>query len=39
MDSRSRLQELLPKLVLAPSFLIVLVFVYGFIAYTGYLSL
>ena len=39
MDSRSRLQELLPKLVLAPSFLIVLVFVYGFIAYTGLLSL
>ena len=38
MDSRSRLQELLPKLVLAPSFLIVLVFVYGFIAYTGLLS-
>jgi len=39
MDSRSRLQELLPKLVLAPSFIIVLVFVYGFIAYTGFLSL
>jgi glucose/mannose transport system permease protein len=39
MDSRSRLQELLPKLVLAPSFLIVLVFVYGFIAYTGFLSM
>ncbi|MGQ3211323.1 carbohydrate ABC transporter permease [Shinella sp.] len=39
MDSRNRLQELLPKLVLAPSFLIVLVFVYGFIAYTGFLSL
>ena len=39
MDSRARLQELLPKLVLAPSFLIVLVFVYGFIAYTGVLSL
>ncbi|HXV30154.1 MAG TPA: sugar ABC transporter permease [Sinorhizobium sp.] len=38
MDSRTRLQELLPKLVLAPSFLIVLVFVYGFIAYTGFLS-
>ena len=32
------LQELLPKLVLAPSFAIVLIFVYGFIAYTGYLS-
>ncbi|ACP27037.1 binding-protein-dependent transport systems inner membrane component [Sinorhizobium fredii NGR234] len=39
MDSRTRLQELLPKLVLAPSFLIVLVFVYGFIVYTGFLSL
>lgn len=39
MNSRSRLQELLPKLVLAPSFLIILIFVYGFIAYTGYLSL
>jgi glucose/mannose transport system permease protein len=38
MDSRSRLQDLVPKLVLAPSFLIVIVFVYGFIAYTGYLS-
>ena len=39
MDSRSRLQDLVPKLVLAPSFLIVLVFVYGFIVYTGFLSL
>ncbi|ATN37658.1 sugar ABC transporter permease [Rhizobium daejeonense] len=39
MDSRSRLQELLPKLVLAPSFVVILLFVYGFIAYTGYLSL
>lgn len=39
MNSRSRLQELLPKLVVAPSFFIILIFVYGFIAYTGYLSL
>lgn len=39
MDSRSRLQDLLPRIVVAPSFLIILVFVYGFIAYTGYLSL
>jgi len=33
-----RLQQWLPRLVLAPSFLLVLVFVYGFILYTGYLS-
>ncbi len=39
MSSRSRLQEVLPKLVLAPSFVVILIFVYGFIAYTGYLSL
>ncbi len=39
MDNRSRLQDLIPKLVLAPSFLIVLIFVYGFIAYTGFLSM
>jgi glucose/mannose transport system permease protein len=39
MDSRSRLQDLLPRIVVAPSFLIILIFVYGFIAYTGYLSL
>jgi glucose/mannose transport system permease protein len=39
MDSRSRIQGLLPKLVLAPSFVIILVFVYGFILYTGILSL
>ena len=31
-------RTLCQKLVLAPSFLIVIVFVYGFIAYTGYLS-
>jgi len=39
MNSRNRLQELLPKFVLAPSFVIILIFVYGFIAYTGFLSL
>lgn len=39
MDSRSRLQDLLPRIVVAPSFLVILIFVYGFIAYTGFLSL
>lgn len=34
-----RLQAWLPRLVLAPSFLLILLFVYGFIAYTGYLSM
>ena len=33
-----RLQVLLPKLVLSPSVFLVLLFVYGFIAFTGYLS-
>ena len=32
-------QHLLPRIVLAPSFFIILIFVYGFIIYTGYLSL
>ncbi len=36
---RARLQELLPKLVLAPSFALILLFVYGFILFTGVLSL
>jgi len=36
---RDRLRSWLPKLVLAPSFLLILFFVYGFIAYTGYLSM
>jgi glucose/mannose transport system permease protein len=36
--ARARLQELLPKLVLSPSVLITLVFVYGFIVWTTYLS-
>ncbi len=35
---RTRLQDALPKLVLAPSFLALVVFVYGFIAWTIYLS-
>lgn len=35
---KERLQDLVPKLVLAPSFLLILIFVYGFIVYTGYLS-
>ena len=32
------LQDLLPKIVLAPSFALILVFVYGFIVFTGFLS-
>lgn len=36
---RARTQDLLPKVVLAPSFAATLLFVYGFIAFTGYLSL
>ncbi len=39
MPRNSRLQDFIPKIVLAPSFLIILVFVYGFIVYTGVLSL
>lgn len=35
---RPTLQELLPKLVLAPSFALILLFVYGFILFTGVLS-
>ena len=35
---RGRLQDILPKLVLAPSFLLVLVFVYGFNLWTFFLS-
>ncbi|MBO9467761.1 sugar ABC transporter permease [Tropicibacter sp. R15_0] len=37
-DFRTRLQEWLPKLVLSPSVAAVMVFVYGFIAFTVYLS-
>ncbi len=36
---RDRLQEWVPRIVLAPSFAAVLIFVYGFILYTGWLSL
>lgn len=39
MNYRNRLQDWLPKLVVSPSFFLVLIFVYGFILYTGYLSL
>lgn len=38
VDFRTRLQNWLPKIVLAPSFGIVVLFVYGFIAFTVYLS-
>ncbi|TRW98687.1 sugar ABC transporter permease [Paracoccus sp. M683] len=38
IDLRTRLQDWLPKLVLSPSVAAILVFVYGFIAYTIYLS-
>ena len=37
--SRETLRDWLPRLVLSPSFVLILVFVYGFIIYTGYLSL
>ncbi len=37
-DFRTRLQRLLPKLVLSPSLAMVFVFVYGFIIFTVYLS-
>ncbi|MDC0075150.1 sugar ABC transporter permease [Candidatus Thioglobus sp.] len=36
---KNYLQHLLPRIVLAPSFFVILIFVYGFIIYTGYLSL
>ncbi|KEO57933.1 carbohydrate ABC transporter permease [Thioclava indica] len=38
MDFRTRLQNWIPKLVLAPSLGVIMVFVYGFIVYTVYLS-
>lgn len=38
VDLRTRLQDWLPKLVLAPSFALTLLFVYGFIAFTLLLS-
>ncbi|MGP1358783.1 carbohydrate ABC transporter permease [Roseicyclus sp.] len=37
-DLRTRFQNWLPKIVLAPSFAIMVIFVYGFIAFTIYLS-
>ena len=37
-DFRTRLQNWLPKIVLAPSFAVMVIFVYGFIAFTIYLS-
>ena len=36
--ARAQLQSWLPRLVLAPSFAVVLLFVYGFIIFTAYLS-
>jgi glucose/mannose transport system permease protein len=36
--ARAQLQSWLPRLVLAPSFALVLLFVYGFILFTAYLS-
>jgi len=38
VDFRTRLQEWIPKLVLSPSLAAMLVFVYGFIAFTIFLS-
>jgi len=38
-SARMRLQEWLPRIVLAPTFLITVIFVYGFMVWTGYLSL
>jgi glucose/mannose transport system permease protein len=37
-DFRTRLQDWLPKLVLAPSFAVTILFVYGFIGFTALLS-
>ena len=37
-SARSALQAVLPRLVLAPSFAVILLFVYGFIVFTGVLS-
>ncbi|MEM8855361.1 MAG: sugar ABC transporter permease, partial [Pseudomonadota bacterium] len=38
VDVRTRLQNLIPKLVLSPSVAMVMVFVYGFILFSVYLS-
>ena len=37
--AEATLREILPRLVLSPSLFLILLFVYGFILYTGYLSL
>jgi len=37
-NPRATLQDLLPKIVLAPSFALILIFVYGFIIFTAFLS-
>lgn len=37
-NPRATLQDLLPKIVLAPSFAVILIFVYGFILFTAVLS-
>ena len=34
-----KLRDWLPRIVLAPSFVLIVIFVYGFIAYTGFLSM
>lgn len=39
MTPKQQAQNWLPRLVISPSVFLVLIFVYGFIAYTGYLSL
>ena len=39
MNLKQQAQNWLPRLVVSPSVFLVLVFVYGFIVYTGYLSL
>jgi len=39
LNLKQQAQNWLPKLVVSPSVFLVLVFVYGFIVYTGYLSL
>ncbi len=38
IDFKTRLQDLIPKIVLSPSLALTLIFVYGFIAYTVVLS-
>lgn len=38
VDFRTRLQDWIPKLVLSPSLAAMLIFVYGFIVFTAYLS-